>query len=522
MDVRGNGAPAAHRPRIMIVDDSQAHLDILSLLIEREGLPCDVVGMNSGQQALDYLDGHTVDLILLDLVMPEMDGFQTLRMIKGRPTGADVPVIMMSVSQDTEDVMRALRMGATDFIGKPVITSLLVARLRAILDTRALQMELRRNNRMLETANRLKDDLISICSHDLRAPLAAIELICQFLRESFAERPSGVQEQLINRILNQSGLARRLVENLLDLNRLEEGRLFANPALFLVGNLMRACAEEQSPVLHTRSVALQLQAPDEDVVCFGDREMIAQVIRNLLGNAFRFARSQVILSARIVDGGERSSARLLLSVGDDGPGIPPGAEERIFEKHNRVDDRQVGNGLGLFISRSMVELHGGTIAVESHPGRGTTFTATVPMVFRQRDLPDLSAYCDLRVALVTPSKTVATALDRLLLESGLLNVEAVGCDWLTTTDGLATELAIVDLDSGAVNGFVLAKAMAGEGLARHWVLLGQPERLSALEGVPAARVSRLETPLNPAQLLGLIEAVAHAAEPRAPALLRGS
>ena len=246
------------RPRIVMIDDEKSNLQIVKIIIMRENLESDLSLFENGASALEFIQKNPVDLILLDLAMPEMDGFEIMSRLQADPNTADIPVIFLSAYQEASYILKAFDLGATDFIGKPIISPILTARIRQIIKSRSLEKELRLRNTELVDTNRLKDELLSICSHDLRAPLSAIELICQFLEDTIHERSETSQQELVNRIVSQSRLARRLVENLLDLNRIEQGRLVPASSLFSVDELLEQCVKEEDPNLLSRDLEFEL------------------------------------------------------------------------------------------------------------------------------------------------------------------------------------------------------------------------------------------------------------------------
>lgn len=414
-----SSAQDRQRPRIVIVDDDPAHLQVVKIILTREALAAELHLFEEPIKALEYLETGRVNLILLDVGMSQMDGFSVFERIRKSGPNQGTPVIFLTAFKETETILRAFEMGAADVLGKPLISPILIARIRAILDTQDLQRQLHQRNEELEASNRLKDEMLSICSHDLRSPLSAIDLICQFLQEERSKQSKAV---LVNRIVNQSRLARRLVDNLLDLNRIEEGMLVPTPSFFRIRDLIASCADDEAPMMQARGLKLEHALPEESLLCFADREMIAQVLRNLLGNAIKFTSSAVTLATRMRGADNPEGGSIEIAISDDGTGIPAEELPNIFDKYRKGDQRSLGSGLGLFISRKMLELHGGTIEVSSAPGKGARFTLTLPNVFPVTALPDLSAMTDAHVLVLSASKQNALLLEGILVEGGLVHV----------------------------------------------------------------------------------------------------
>jgi two-component system sensor histidine kinase/response regulator len=493
-----DGQSMQQLPRIMMIDDEVSNLQIVKIILMREHFQSELLLYDNGRDALDYLRGHPVDLILLDLAMPGMDGFEVMHRLHENPATSEIPVIFLSAYQETEYILKAFELGATDFIAKPIISPILTARIRHIIETRSLQTELQQSNDELVNTNRLKDELLSICSHDLRAPLNAIELICQFLADAATGGKEQPQPELVNRIVSQTRLARRLVENLLDLNRIEEGRLLPAPSFFPVEDLVRSCVEDELPTLQVRKLDHALELPQEELLCFGDREMIAQVVHNVLNNAAKYAQSRIELQGALEAYSEEAGGRLLLSVKDDGRGIPVALQRSIFDKYAKLETQGSGSGLGLYISRQMMELHHGAINVESQPGQGTRLVIQLPNVFTARQLPDLSAHHKRLVAVASSSKPTGQLLESVLVEAGLIEVAQVQV--APQLDSLLSkqppELVVMDLESELLAGHVLER-LSGPAPRVPWILYGDPAVCERFTQRLRGRAVRLARPLNP-------------------------
>jgi two-component system sensor histidine kinase/response regulator len=515
--------PSQGLPRIMMIDDETANLHIVKLILMRENFKSDLIMFQSGEEALEHLRTNRVDLVLLDLAMPGMDGFELMTQLRADPATAEIPVIFLTAFQDTEYILKAFELGATDFIGKPIISPILTARIRAVLQTQALKNELKLRNEALVGANRLKDELLSIVSHDLRSPLSAIELLCQFLQEPDTGDPAQSPPDLINRILNQSRLARRLVENLLNLNRIEEGILAPAASFFRIGELVLACAEDEKTIVQSRGIDFKVDSPAEDLLCFGDREMIAQVLRNLLGNAIKFTRSSVSLGCTLVDFSEDNGGRLRLTVADDGEGIPAEQLPRLFEKYGKGDRRGGGSGLGLYIAKNIMQLHGGSIRLRSREHEGTEFYVELPNVYRPPQLPDLSAFSESPVLVLSNSKATGQMLEGLLIEGGLLDVTLSEVDSNAPADepGGAWDLTLLDLESVGPEELERVPGYRTQSPTARWIYYGgsdgDAQSMAKLTPPPLAHMRR---PVNPLQLLRTLSALFGGAAPPSASAMR--
>jgi len=494
-------------PTILVIDDEPANLLLIKMAVAREDFRCNLVTLDSVRKGFEFLASHDADLILLDVVMPEMNGFEMFTRLRAESRWSDIPVIFLSAVSEPQYIIQGLEMGAVDYIGKPLISQVLTARFRSVLRTRFLQRELRKRNAELENANRLKDELLSFCSHDLRAPIAAIELTCQFLRDELSEHGGMAPEPLIESILNQTRLARRLVENLLDMHKIEEGKLVPQPTFFSPHELLKGCAEDHRPLLLARNLKLALELEDEAAICFGDREMIAQVVRNVLGNAIKFARTKVHIRSRLEPGEGEGGGWWLLDVGDDGPGFTAGAEDELFSKYARGAPRQGGYGLGLYIAQQTMRLHNGSISVHSRPQEDTVISARLPLAFHRDLIPDLSPVSHARVRVLANAKPMSELLESILLEGGLVHIQNGAMDKPIAEEFSAApvDLAIVDLGSSPVEAPRLLKMIQQAQPPTRWLLVGSPQELQEFQRQSPKPVPSVSVPVDPVAYLQRVE-----------------
>ena len=499
----------ARTPRVLIVDDDESHLQFIKMIILKEKFPCELMLCSKSPQALEYVKTNPVDLILLDVVMPELDGFEVNSRLKADPDTAHIPVIFLTSTQDTDNVVRAYESGAADFIAKPINSAVLAVRMQAILQRIVLENELKLRNQELEDLNRFKDEMLSVCSHDLRAPLAAIEVICQNLYRADGAEMRPEEKRQVDKIINQSRRARHLVENLLDYHKIEEGMLVPAPSFFAVRKFLATCAEEEQPLMQAREIDFRVTLPEEDVIAFGDRELLGQAVRNILGNAIKFTDDSIELAVEIMDLTQECGGRMQVSITDNGPGISPDNMVRIFEKYTKADPNGSGSGLGLYISKKAVELHGGGLSVTSRPGANTVFTLELPHVYKRDQLPDLSDISECRGLVVSTDKITAQLMESILLEAGMLYVTAQITD-LADPQSLRAPLpdfVLVDLEPSALNVFNLVKIINGAGPATKWIYYGSAAKVETIAKLVTPPYAHLESPLNPLGILNLMNSV---------------
>lgn len=370
---------------ILVVDDSRQN----RIVAEGQLSPCGyrVVTAEDCPTALEAFATHTPDLILLDVLMPGEDGFETCRKIRQMDGGADVPIVFVTALADLDTQRTALESGADDFLGKPVQRTELLMRVRSLLRISKLQCELRKSNDLLRQqrdallrAKRQNEELAELIVHDLRNPLASILANLQFTLSS--GMLSGEPAEALKDSVHASDALHRMILNLLDLSRSEEGALRTQPDEI---DLLRIAREVRDQA-HHRSLQegkdVTVQCADPSLRLRADGALLRRVLENLIDNSLKYTPSGgkiAIELARNEDGGAS------LRIRDEGPGVPDAYRASIFDKYAQLD-RDVARrarssrGLGLAFCRLAVEAHGGRIWIEDNQPRGAVFCVTLPAV----------------------------------------------------------------------------------------------------------------------------------------------
>ncbi len=368
-------------PNILIVDDLPANLEVLAGMLKKRGF--EVRPVLSGSQALQAAKSDPPDLVLLDINMPEMDGFEVCERLKAEPKLSEIPVIFISAYTETVDKLKAFQAGGVDFVTKPFQIEEVRARVDVHLKIRSLQRDLRSSNERLSASlarlrelESLRDSLVHMMVHDLKAPLTAIGSGLQMLQ---AKAGDSLPINLVKSVhLAESSVKAmmRMVNSILGINKLEEGKPELNLAVTDLGALAREALGSMEFFrggnrVIVKSTPAGLTAPL-------DAEMITRVIQNLLDNAYKFSPpdTSIHIAIRQGDGGVE------LSVSDSGPGIPGKFHKKIFDKFTQVEPGGGGpigsTGLGLAYCKLAVEAHGGRIWVENRKEKGSVFKFVLP------------------------------------------------------------------------------------------------------------------------------------------------
>lgn len=381
----GEKPPSSEGGLLLVVDDDADNREVLSRRLERQGHQ--TVAAASGREALGLLGGQGFDLVLLDLMMPEMDGFEVLRRIKADPALASTPVVMISALSEIESVARCIEMGAEDYLPKPFNPTLLRARVDASLrDARARAREaqlndvLKDNYEKLRQAEGMRDDLTHMIVHDLRTPLTSLLTGLQTL-ELLGDNLNTDQNEMLEIATNGGQTLLGMINDLLDVSKLEDGSLKLDYAPVEPLSLVHRATSQVALLTREKGINLITDVSPEIKTFSGDEDKLRRTLVNLLGNAIKF--TPVGGTIAVVARKAENEDAIFFSVQDTGEGIPKEAFGRIFEKFGQVESRKAGRkmstGLGLTFCKMAVEAHGGRIWVESELGKGSQFNFTVPL-----------------------------------------------------------------------------------------------------------------------------------------------
>ena len=374
------------RPKILIVDDEERNIKLLKGMLALEGY--DIFGALEGEEALKLVYDEYPDLILLDVMMPGMDGFEVSRRLKEDEKTRMIPVVMVTALMEKEYRIKALESGADDFLTKPVDNSELLARVKSLLRIKSYHDELADSYRMMAAKNEelheleeMKDGLTHMIIHDLRSPVSAISMSLELLvldNQDLSERQLNIVKQCLSSCSNLD----MQVCSLLDINKMEEGKLVLKKEMTDIVDMIGHVLEEFMERIKSRHISLSFPRPDNISPVPVDRKLMERVIANLMSNATRHAPDQGRIDLTIDFHREKSN--VALRIRDNGPGLPPEYHQKIFEKFAQVGLKKqnvsVGSsGLGLAFCKMAVEAHDGRIWVESEgDGRGCAFFFEVP------------------------------------------------------------------------------------------------------------------------------------------------
>lgn len=378
-----DGSESSPRPVLMVVDDVADNLDVLVELLSDD---YQVRAANSGERALKLLDsGKIPDLILLDVMMPEMDGFEVCRRIKANPATADVPVIFLTAMSDTTDVARGFEVGAVDFVTKPADPPILRARISTHLKLLRSFAELKRNrlalieqNAVLQDNLRLRDEMERIAQHDLKSPVAGIVNFASSLL-SDPQMPQG-QKEIVQYIEQAAYTVLNMVNLSLDLYKMEQGSFVFNPGTVDLSALLQRIAKEKESETTARAIRLHF-LPERDAATepgslpvVGDELLCYSLFSNLLKNALEAAPDGGTITVELRDVNDRGCVVIT------NPGVVPADIRNSFFDKFSTSGKPGGTGMGTYSARLIAQTQRGDIAMRTSDEEGTT-TITVSLPY---------------------------------------------------------------------------------------------------------------------------------------------
>lgn len=353
--------------RVLIVDDMPTAREMLGALLSVEGH--NLLYATSGGELLDNLEEFNPDVILLDVMMPGLDGFEVCRQIRADERWQHLPIILITALDSRQDLVDGLDAGADDFLHKPVNGIELRARVRSML-------RIKRQFDALEDALQLREDLANMIVHDMRTPLTAIVGFTELLRYGVI---SVNDKDDIEALFRQVMRLNALVNDILVQIKMEQGRLVLNRQPADIAELARLVEENHLPIAQSRELQLVVELPENPPAVSVDANLYQRMLDNLVANALKYAPPETTVLVRVTFPDE-AGCTLRVQVADEGPGILPEDRQRIFNKYEIATLRHrtdTSVGLGLAFCKLVIDAHGGRIFVEDNSPTGSIFTAEI-------------------------------------------------------------------------------------------------------------------------------------------------
>lgn len=366
---------------ILIVDDSPENIISLKIVLEKNDFEVDTA--SSGEEALKKILQKSYVLIILDVQMPGMDGFEVAEAIKGYSRAKETAIIFLSAATaDVQLITRGYSSGALDYISKPVDINILLLKVKTFYriyeQSRALnemQSKLLEEIEFRKEAEKKKDEFISIASHELKTPMTSVKGFLQLLERSINKNDLETAKTRVSKVINQVEKLQLLVADLLDMSKIESGKLQFNKKIFDFDTLLHHVVE----IMQQTNPEIKILVKGSSVgKILADEMRIEQVMVNFISNAVKYApdTDEIQIISEIRDG------QAYFCVKDFGIGMTQEHQEKIFDKFYRVEEtseRFQGLGIGLFICYEIIDRHQGKIGVHSVPGEGSEFYFYLPL-----------------------------------------------------------------------------------------------------------------------------------------------
>jgi signal transduction histidine kinase len=364
------------KKKILIVDDIPSNIQILAEAMRDD---YQIIFATKGEEALKIaMADQPPDLILLDIMLPDIDGYSVCRHLKNESTTREIPIIFITAKSEETDETMGFESGGVDYIIKPFSIPIVKARVQTHIELKRKRDMLKEMADRLEQLNQTKNKFLGIAAHDLRSPLGSVRGFSRLLSEELSGQLSSDQEEFLDIIYQQSNHMLALVEDLLDVAVIESGKLDLRIQKDSVIEMIEKRIRLFQHKLNKKHIKISTRFDDVPEIAF-DRIRLSQVIDNLLSNAIKFSpeNGKIFVNVYIIDD------RIRIDVIDEGPGILLEHQPHIFGAFQKFRKKQAGSekstGLGLLIVKRIIEAHNGSIRVVSEPGKGTTMSFTLPI-----------------------------------------------------------------------------------------------------------------------------------------------
>lgn len=362
---------------VLIVDDNPNNIQVVASIMAEYGYELGIA-MNAGE-AYKFLEENIPELILLDVNMPGIDGYEVCSTLKKDLKYRDIPIIFLTVKDEKEDIVKAFDLGAVDYVTKPFNRKELVSRVRTHISLKRAKDELEQKNRELEAAMIAKDEFLMLITHEFKTPLNVIHAALQTIDNIYSHELGDKVRSYLRSIKMNSFRQLRLVNNLLDITRINTEHFKIQKSNADIVFLSQSIVKSVDIFARQKGIKLLFSCDSEHIDIAIDEEKYERILLNLLSNAIKFTPKDKYIYVNLSCKGKR----VIITVKDEGIGIPKDKQNIIFERFGQVDStlsRQAeGTGLGLSLIKSLVVKLGGKIKVDSEVGKGSVFTVTLPL-----------------------------------------------------------------------------------------------------------------------------------------------
>ena len=367
------------KPLILLVDDQIENLQVLGNILHNYRISI----TTSGSDAIRIANEIIPDLIVLDIMMPEMNGFQTCKQLKENEITADIPVIFVTARIQLEDMIEGFRLGAVDYITKPFEGEELIVRVKNHIDLRKAKQTIIIQNENLKQLNFEKSKFLQIMAHDLKNPLKVIHGFSKLIHDKFLSFSVEELKEFMMDIRSSADGMLRIITDMLEINAIDENKVEVIADEFgceMIGDLV---LQDNAPHAYSKNIEIILENSIPDITLTSDFNKLRQILNHLMSNAINYSSYNKRVSLIIDNHFENDKEYVRFKVIDEGPGIPEDEIPLIFEKFRKLSNRPTANeittGLGLSIVKGYTELLKGIVICDTNLNHGTIFTVVIPV-----------------------------------------------------------------------------------------------------------------------------------------------
>jgi len=362
--------------KILIVDDVVSNVLLLKILLTNEKFQ--VCTANCGNMCIEQAKAEKPDLILLDVMMPDISGFDTAVILKKDPQTADIPIIFLTALNNPSDLVHGFQVGANDFLTKPFNKEELIVRVMHQITLVAAKRLIQQQNQELRATISNRDKMYSVIAHDLRSPMASIRMVLNLIVTTMSPDTIGQElYELLDKANRESEECHDLLDNLLKWTKSQTGRLNVVLQDLDLNDIIPGVVDIFEMIAQTKRIKLEYKGTSEPMVVRADNDMLKTVVRNFLSNAIKFSPEESVIEIMMTKEGNFAK----VSITDHGVGIAPERLDSIFHKGETTygTSGEEGSGLGLQLCADFSRKIGGDVKVESKLGEGSTFSVFVPL-----------------------------------------------------------------------------------------------------------------------------------------------
>ena len=362
--------------KILIVDDVVSNVLLLKILLTNEKFQ--VCTANNGKACIEMAQSEHPDLILLDVMMPDLNGFDTAVILKKNEATKDIPIIFLTALNTPQDLVHGFQVGASDFLTKPFNKEELVMRVTQQISLVAAKRIIEQQNQELRVTLSNRDKMYSVIAHDLRSPMASIRMVLNLVVASMSPETVGPELfNLLDQANRESEEVHDLLDNLLKWTKSQTGRLNVVKQELELNDIIPGVVEIFESIASTKHISLDMQSESDSMKVEADNDMLKTVVRNFLSNAIKFSPEDSTIEIMMTKEGEFAK----VSVRDHGVGIAADRLDSIFHKGETTygTGGEEGSGLGLQLCQDFARKNGGDCTVESVEGQGSTFSVLIPL-----------------------------------------------------------------------------------------------------------------------------------------------